>query len=585
MLPFTFGAGVKVQQVAIFNEEPPVDDAVHRDRATLCAQSNSRLMKSTQKVSGDTEPTSKKRGVQTTLFSRDCKTLKSSDSINVTSVAAGVVHASAVPLVGVEHRTLTATYNIATSALPAGWQRAEWYLATTVRPLASASCPVKPKPMATATLSTDGKTLHLPRFLGIQHFGMTGCTEPVSSQPLTPFTSPGGMYVRDERSSGQDLSVNAPLTFATSLKQIQVDACESAITQLRSSTGGAMLVLPCGFGKTVCALWLSFTLSRKTAVLVHSEALADQWQERISTFLPGCVVGRIQRDTVNVEGCAIVVCMIQSLVKREYSADLLSSFGLVIVDEAHHVAAPMFSKALGKLPARYILGLSATPDRADGLGRVLPWFLGPIAFRTQRQAEMVDVRILTFTRGAEKEVLNRKGDAMCSVMVTNIATEGLRTVWVKELVTEQIQAGRNIMVLSDRLDQLAVLKTMLIEDHPGVVIAQVVGGTKAAERDIGFTQARVILSTYHYASEGIDIPRLDTLILATPRGTIEQSVGRILRPFPNKKCPLVIDIKDPFSMFQGMSWKRHKYYKSQQYNIAFANDVEDEADDGDVNNE
>lgn len=585
MLPFTLGAGVKVQQVGIFNEEPPVDGAVHRDQATLFTQSTSQFLKSTDTVSRDSELKSKKRGVQTTLF-RDCKAVKSSDSINVTSVAAGVVHASAVPLVGVEHRTLTATYNIATSALPAGWQRDEWYLGTSVKPLASASCPVKPKPMATAFLSTDGKTLHLPRFLGIQHFGMSDGAEPLSSQPLMPSPSPSlelvGTYVRDERSLGQDLSVDAPLIFATRLKQIQVDACESAITQLRSSTGGAMLVLPCGFGKTVCALWLSFTLSRKTAVLVHSEALADQWQERISTFLPGCVVGRIQRDTVNVEGCAIVVCMIQSLVKRTYSPDLLSSFGLVIVDEAHHVAAPMFSKALAKLPARYILGLSATPDRADGLGRVLPWFLGPIAFRTQRQAEMVDVRILTFTRGAEKEVLNRKGDAMCSVMVTNIASEGLRNVWVKELVTEQIQAGRNIMVLSDRLDQLALLKTMLKEDHPEVVIAQVVGGTKAAERDIGFTQARVILSTYHYASEGIDIPRLDTLILATPRGTIEQSVGRILRPFPNKKCPLVIDIKDPFSMFQGMSWKRHKYYKSQKYNIAFINDVEDE---GDVNDE
>jgi superfamily II DNA or RNA helicase len=181
--------------------------------------------------------------------------------------------------------------------------------------------------------------------------------------------------------------------------------------------------------------------------------------------------------------------------------------------------------------------------------------------------------MLAFTRGAQKEVTNRKGDPLCSTMISNLASEGVRTVWIKELVTEQIRAGRNIMLLSDRLDHLVTLHGMLVEDNPGVNIVQVVGGTKADVRDAAFVNASVILSTYHYASEGIDIPRLDTLFLATPRGTIEQSVGRILRPFPGKKKPLVIDIKDPFSMFEGMSWKRHRYYRSQNYNVVFEDDV------------
>ena len=186
----------------------------------------------------------------------------------------------------------------------------------------------------------------------------------------------------------------------------------------------------------------------------------------------------------------------------------------------------------------------------------------------------MDVRVLTFTRGAQKEVVNRKGDPLCSTMISNLATEGLRTVWIKELVNEQVVLRRNIMVLSDRLDHLVALHGMLVEDNPGVNIVQVVGGTKAEHRDAAFSSASVILSTYHYASEGIDIPRLDTLVLATPRGTIEQSVGRILRPFPGKKKPLVIDVKDPFSMFEGMSWKRHRYYKAQNYNIVFSSDVD-----------
>jgi superfamily II DNA or RNA helicase len=475
---------------------------------------------------------------------------------------------------------ITSTYQIAVRGLPRGWERAEWFTALTLKPVCNPCCPVKPAPLRTAymtqhdtggtgardvVVTKNGDTLHVPRFLGLRMFG----------------TPP-----EDERTYGRSFSPGAVarpapprVCFAATLNAVQVVACDAALTQLRD-VGGAMLVLPCGFGKTVCALWLALTLGRQTLVLVHSEALADQWRDRVSTFLPGCRVGRIQRDIVDTDGCAIVVCMIQSLVKREYTPELLRCFGLVIVDEAHHVAAPLFSTALGKLPARHVLGLSATPDRTDGLGAALEMFLGPIAFRAQRGREHVEVQIVKFTRGAEREVLDRKGNPMCSTMITNLASDGPRTVLIKELVSKQIVTGRNVIVLSDRLDQLGVLKTMLVEDHPDAVIAQVVGGTKPAARDHGFEHASVILSTYHYASEGIDIPRLDTLVLATPRGTIEQSVGRILRPFATKKRPRVIDVKDPFSMFEGMSWKRHRYYKSQNYNVQFTDDVEEEDGEG-----
>jgi superfamily II DNA or RNA helicase len=110
----------------------------------------------------------------------------------------------------------------------------------------------------------------------------------------------------------------------------------------------------------------------------------------------------------------------------------------------------------------------------------------------------------------------------------------------------------------------------------------VVGGTKAKDRDTGF-DARILLSTYHYASEGIDIPRLDTLVMATPRGNIEQTVGRILRPHPFKQQPLVVDVKDPFSLFTGMAWKRHAYYKSQKYYVTRELDVGEQEEQEEVN--
>lgn len=462
--------------------------------------------------------------------------------------------------------TLGATLEINVKALPPGWKDAPWMQALTLWPKVSAACPQqKPTPVHTAFVGDDDAVLHAPRFWGAETRSRRRRER-----------------VRDARSLGLSHAATG-VSFVATLNPTQTQATAAALAQLRS-LGGAMLVLPCGFGKTVCALWLSAQLGRRTLVVVHSDALADQWLQRINTFLPGAVVGRIQQDVVVVDGCDVVVGMIQSLVKRSYDAATLDSFGLVVVDEAHHVAAPMFSQALRKLPARFVLGLSATPDRGDGLGYALEWFLGPVAFKAEREkTDRVDVAILTYTRGLQREITNRRGDVMCSTMVTNLALDVVRTRYVRDLVLEQARQNRNVMVLSDRLEQLVALQDMLVCDAPTLVVARVVGGTKAAARDDGFQNAAVILSTYHYASEGLDIPRLDTLVMATPRSSIEQSVGRILRPYANKPRPRVIDVKDPFSLFEAMSWKRHRYYKSQNYAIRFAADQDPDPDgDGDV---
>jgi superfamily II DNA or RNA helicase len=447
--------------------------------------------------------------------------------------------------------TLGATYRVAIANLPPNWEKEHWYTSLTLQPVVSACCPTKPPPFKTARV--DGEFLHLPRFAGYTHFGVPQV---------------------DERSIGVPMAETLQFTGTLcGTTPPQVDATAAVMEQLRA-LGGAMLVLPCGFGKTVCSLWMAHQLGRRTLIVVHSEALADQWKQRIDTFLPGARIGRIQQDKVIVEDCDFVVCMIQSLVKRDYDPELLSTLGLVILDEAHHVAAPMFSRALPKLPARYILGLSATPDRPDGLGDALEWLMGPIAYRAERVFEEVDIRILTYTHGTEEELLNRKGDPLCATMVTNIAGDHTRTSWIVSLIQRYAAQDRQLIVLSDRLDQLTAIEQALREEAPDIDVGRVVGGTKAKDRDAGFERT-VLLSTYRYASEGIDIPRLDTLIMATPRGAVEQTLGRILRPHPHKQKPLVIDIKDPFSLFEGMSWKRHRYYKAQEYSVRFLTDDED----------
>lgn len=449
---------------------------------------------------------------------------------------------------------LGSTYKIAIVRLPAQWESAPWYTALTLRPVVSSCCPVKPPPFTPVFQDKVNNILHLPRFYGMLTLGKAAKDTRVRGVDMQP----------EIAFEGTLSTANPP----------QVQATTAVLAQLHA-LGGATLVLPCGFGKTVCSLWLAFQLRRRTLILVHSEALADQWCDRITTFLPKAVIGRIQQDTVQVEGTDFVVGLIQSVVKRDYDqATVFDTFGLVIVDEAHHVAAPMFSKALPKLKARYVLGLSATPNRSDGLGVALEWLLGPIAFKAQRVFERVTVNMITYTRGDELEVTNRRGDPMCSTMLTNLAVDQIRTDFIVEQIATQAATGRNVIVLSDRLDQLQAIETQLQDKHSQFTVGRVVGGMKAAQRDAGF-QARILLSTYTYASEGIDIPRLDTLVMATPRGNIEQTVGRILRPHPTKQEPLVIDIRDNFSMFSGMSWKRFSYYKGVGYTVRFTYDRED----------
>jgi superfamily II DNA or RNA helicase len=446
---------------------------------------------------------------------------------------------------------LGATYQVAVAELPADYLKQPWYTRLTIERTVSSVCPTKPAPLVTTALDKPTGILHLPRFAGLLHFGVPQ---------------------RDVRSTGVAMTPHLRFTgtlCAESPPQVQAT---SAVVEQLSAIGGAMLVLPCGFGKTVCALWIAHNLKRRTLIIVHADALGAQWIERIRMFLPDAVIGRIQQDVLVVEGCDIVVCMMQSLLKRTYEPAMLASFGLVILDEAHHVAAPMFSKALPKLTARYVLGLSATPDRIDGCGVALEWLLGPIAFKAARVYERVRVHMITYTRGDQEELVNRRGDPLCSTMLTHMAADVVRTRLLVTIIMQQWRAQRNTIVLSDRLDQLSAMEEALTREGCDSV-ARVVGGTKAKDREKGFN-AKVIMSTYTYAAEGLDIPRLDTLVMATPRGNIEQSVGRILRPYPNKREPTIFDVKDPFSLFEGMGWKRHRYYKSQSYCVTLVDDTE-----------
>ena len=155
--------------------------------------------------------------------------------------------------------------------------------------------------------------------------------------------------------------------------------------------GHGVLSLPCGFGKTTVSLAIACKLGYRTMIVVHKEFLANQWRERIQQFCPGASIGIVQQDKKETE-CDFVIAMLQSLSLKEYSFSDFDSIGTLIVDEAHHICAKVFSQSLFKMCPKHVFGLSATPTRKDGLTKVLHWFMGPTFFEAERKnQEQVEV--------------------------------------------------------------------------------------------------------------------------------------------------------------------------------------------------
>jgi len=160
--------------------------------------------------------------------------------------------------------------------------------------------------------------------------------------------------------------------------------------------GHGVLSLPCGFGKTTVSLAIASKLGYRTMIVVHKQFLADQWRERIQQFCPGATIGVVQQNKKEVN-CDFVIAMLQSLSQREYIFSDFESIGTVIVDEAHHICAQTFSQSLFKMCPKHIFGLSATPERKDGLTKILHWFMGPTFFAVERKnQEQVEVFPVVF---------------------------------------------------------------------------------------------------------------------------------------------------------------------------------------------
>lgn len=375
--------------------------------------------------------------------------------------------------------------------------------------------------------------------------------------------------------------------FEGTLKEVQREALAAIKTSFAKydDCGGALCVLPCGFGKTILALATIAEMGVSTLVLVTKGFLADQWEGEVRRFLPSASVGRLQRNVADKTD--VCIGMVQSLMAREYSADVLAHYGMVIVDECHHIAAQAFMRALWACPAKYILGLSATPERKDGTTPLLHHMLGEICFKRERSAteEPVSIRLVETRIRHPVELRHATKTVDMTKMVSRLVADSARNALVARIVCALLAKGRNILLLSDRVQHLADLKDlvggMIDENDTPWAMGFYTGSTKREARQWAEEHAQLILSTFHMTKEGFNVPRLDTVILATPKGgDLEQVIGRVQRPAENKQPPLVVDLVDATPVFESMSFKRITFYRQSGYPVVRENGTKRQREDG-----
>jgi superfamily II DNA or RNA helicase len=322
---------------------------------------------------------------------------------------------------------------------------------------------------------------------------------------------------------------------------------------------------------TILSLNIISQLKKKTFIIVHKEFLMNQWIERINQFLPNARIGKIQGQIIDIDNKDIVIGMLQSLSMKEYPSNLFDSFGLTIIDEVHHISSEVFSNTLFKLVTKYMLGLSATMQRKDGTTKVFKMFLGDVIFKGNREEQFnVVIRAIEYKVNDDEfnEVkLDFRGKPAYSSMIVKLCEYNRRSDFILQVITDMLHENpaQQIMILAHNKSLLKYLYDAIVYRNLATV-GYYLGGMK--EQALKETEGKkIVIATYAMAAEALDIKTLTTLIMATPKTDIEQSVGRILRE--KHSDPIVVDIVDTHDLFKNQWRKRKTFYKKENYKIVY----------------
>jgi superfamily II DNA or RNA helicase len=391
--------------------------------------------------------------------------------------------------------------------------------------------------------------LYIPKFYGLQKFGIPQ---------------------KNKMKDGIDTTY---LQFNGKIRPEQEQPAKAFLDAIQDPLKmGGIISLPCGYGKTILALYLASIIKKKTIVICHKEFLGNQWKDRITEFLPNARIGKIKQNIIDVDDRDIVIASLQSVAMKDYDEAIFKDFGFAIFDEAHHLSAEVFSCCLPKTTCKRMLGLSATLKRKDGLSKVFEWYLGTPLYEIKRDDNDLKVIVKRFYDPApeycEEVRMGWSGKLNSARMINNVCQFAPRNEMICQTIVDllNVDPGRQILVLSERRNQLFAIQNILKDTYHITSIGYYVGGMKQVDLDKSALE-KIILGTFQLAQEGMDVPTLNTLILASPVSSIEQAIGRIQRQKKHARLyqPLVIDVLDEFSMFEGQGRKRLAFYRKNKY--------------------
>lgn len=366
----------------------------------------------------------------------------------------------------------------------------------------------------------------------------------------------------------EDIRVNQTVEYpplkGITLRPYQEKAVEQAVVSHQG-----VIVSPTGSGKSIIGLEIIRRHKQKALIIVHRGELAKQWisiiQERLG-ITPGFI-----GDGAWTIGDEITIAMIQTLSAKQETKILSNDFGLILLDEAHHAPASTFFDVIGLFNARYRYGLSATPNRRDGLERMIYLSIGPtIAEIDKAEVESlgstVPVKVVSIKTGFKPGLMNSWSDYIDSLTVNTD-----RNMIIIDLIK---QCRGSTLILVDRVSHAQHLSDMLSLRKVSHVIAH--GKLKKKERENMMERmksAKLTIGTTSLLGEGLDVGDWSVLIMAAPISSeikLLQAIGRVVRPSEGKELAVVYDLKDDCG-FAGASFnKRMDVYKRKDIWVQFS---------------
>ena len=393
--------------------------------------------------------------------------------------------------------------------------------------------------------------------------------------------------IKDLRCVGRPIDVSFNGTLRTEQKPAAQALLAADMGVLSATTA---------FGKTVIGAYLIGQRKVNTLILVQSSTLLEQWKASLEQFLDinevlpeppkkrgrkkkRHLIGQIGSGKNTCSGI-IDIAIVQSLFEgnEKNVKSFVAEYGMVIVDECHHVAAFTFENVLKAVEAKYVYGLSATPVRKDGHHPIIFMQCGPVRYlvdaRSQAEKRAFSHFVVPrFTRTRLPDANNIQ-DMYAGVVENDSRNELLASDALK-----LVQEGRTPILLTERKEHAVLLAGRLSEQVKNVFL--LVGSDKqkdkheklAALQNVADDEEVVVVATGKYIGEGFDSPRLDTLLLAMPiswKGTLAQYAGRLHRNYERKYEVRIYDYVDiHVPTLERMYHKRLKGYAELGYQVKF----------------